>query len=88
MHSTGQVYNVAQGSFDSSKGEYRKVGVFAGETTFPNFQKVEGLVKALCENLEKKIEKGISTKEIYDMAFDPQTQIAARSMLLPHAKYI
>ena len=70
MHSTGQVYNVATGSFDSSKGEYRKVGVFAGETTFPNFQKVEGLVKALCENLEKKIDKGISTLDIYDMAFD------------------
>ena len=70
MHSTGQVYNVAQGSFDSSKGEYRKVGVFAGETTFPNFQKVEGLVDALCEDFEKKIEKRISTKDIYDMAFD------------------
>ena len=55
MASTGQVYNVARGSFDSSKGEYRKVGVFAGETTYPNFQKVEGLVQALCENLEQKI---------------------------------
>ena len=70
MHSTGQEYNVALGSFDSSKGEYRKVGVFTGETTFPDFQKVEGLVKALCENLEKRIEKVKSITDIYNMAFD------------------
>jgi Fic family protein len=54
MHSTGQEHNVAQGSFDSSKGEYRKTGVFTGETTFPDFQKVGELLETLCENLENK----------------------------------
>ena len=70
MHGTGQEYNVAGGSFDSSKGEFRKTGVFAGETTFPNYMKVEGLVKALCENLDTKIDGAGTTKEIYDMAFN------------------
>ena len=70
MHHTGKKYNVARGSFDSSMGEYRKAGVFVGETTFPNYQKVEGLVIALCENLEEKIGKAKSIQDIYDMAFD------------------
>jgi len=70
MQNTGKKYNVAQGSFDSSKGEYRKVGVFVGETTFPNYQKVEGLVITLCENLEEKINKGKSIQDIYEIAFD------------------
>ena len=70
MHGTGQVYNVAPGTFDSSKGEYRKTGVFAGETTFPNYMKVEGLVKSLCKNLVKNIHQVETPKDIYDMAFD------------------
>jgi Fic family protein len=60
MHGTGQVYNVAPGIFDSSKGEYRKTGVM----------KVEGLVKSLCKNLVKNIHQVETPKDIYDMAFD------------------
>jgi len=70
MHGTGKVYNVAPGTFDSSKGEYRKTGVFAGETAFPNYKKVEGLVKSLCKNLVKNIHQVETPKDIYDMAFD------------------
>ena len=70
MHGTGQEYHVAGGDFDSSKGDYRKIGVFTGQTSYPNFQKVEGMVKALCEDLEKKINKVNTAPEIYDMAFD------------------
>ena len=70
MQGTGHQYNVALGSFDSSKGEYRKTGVFAGEASFPNFKKVDGLVKDLCESLDSKIDQVGTTKEIYDMAFD------------------
>jgi len=32
-----------------------KIGVFAKETSFPNFRKVKGPVEALCENLDEKI---------------------------------
>ena len=70
MHGTGQVYNVSQGSFDSSKGEYRKTSVFAGETGFPGFGKVEELVKALCENVNAKVDKADTLREIYELAFD------------------
>ena len=70
MHGTGQEYHVPGGDFDSAKGDYRKIGVFTGQTSYPNFQKVEGMVKALCEDLGKKIDKVKTASEIYDMAFD------------------
>lgn len=70
MHGTGQMYNVAAGSFDSSKGEYRKLGVFTGRVSYPNYQKVENLVKEFCEDLLKKIDKLETPNEIYDLAFN------------------
>ncbi|MEA3460276.1 MAG: Fic family protein [Bacteroidota bacterium] len=70
LEGNGQVYNVATGTFDSSKGKYRKTGVFAGETTFPNHLKVEGLVRSLCENLAKNIHQAETPEDIYDVAFD------------------
>ena len=47
MHGTGREYNVPAGTFDSSRGEYRKIGVFTGETSYPSFLKVEGMVAAI-----------------------------------------
>ena len=41
MHGTGQQFNVASGNFDSSRGEYRTIGVFAGKTTFPSSMNVD-----------------------------------------------
>ncbi|HEC44541.1 MAG TPA: Fic family protein [Bacteroides sp.] len=70
MHGTGKEYNVVAGKFDSSKGEYRKVAVFTGETSYPNFQKVEGMVKTLCDKLGNRIDKVKTTTGIYNLAFD------------------
>jgi len=70
MHGTGQEYSVPGGQFDSSKGEYRKLGVFTGEKSYPNFLKVEGMVEALCKQMEKKMDEVKSESEIYDLAFD------------------
>ena len=70
MHGTGKEYKAMGGQFDSSKGEYRKLGVFAGDTSFPNYQKLEGMVQSICDELEKKIDKVTTETEIYDLAFD------------------
>ena len=70
MHGTGQEYNVPGGQFDSSRGEYRKLSVFTGETSYPNFQKVEGMVQSLCNQLEKRIDEVSTVTEIYNLAFD------------------
>ncbi len=70
MQSTGQEHNVPAGSFDSSKGEYRKTGVFTGRISYPSYQKVEELVKGFCEDLEKKKDEVTSPAEIYNLAFN------------------
>ena len=70
MHGTGKEYKAMGGQFDSSKGEYRKLGVFAGDTSFPNYQKLEGMVQSICDELEKKTDKVSTVTEIYDLAFD------------------
>ena len=70
MYGTGKQYNTAAGDFDSSKGEYRRLGVFAGGTSFPNFRIVEGKVRKLCDRLDEKIDKLTSMEEIYNLAYD------------------
>ncbi len=70
MHNTGGPVSSMGGNFNSSKGEYRKVSVFAGTTTFPSYQKVEGLVQDQCNKLDGKINTVSNTVDIYDLAFD------------------
>jgi Fic family protein len=70
MKNTGSIINTALGSFDSSKGDWRKVNVHAGTRTFVSYQKVESMVKSLCDELQNQIEKVKTVVEIYDLAFD------------------
>jgi Fic family protein len=70
MKSTGGIINTALGNFDSSKGDWRKVNVHAGVRTFVNYQKVESMVKALCDELQKRIVSVETTKDVYDLSFD------------------
>jgi Fic family protein len=70
MKNTGTIINTALGSFDSSKGEWRKVNVHAGTRTFAGYQKVETMVKLLCDKLQNQIDKVKTTPEIYDLAFE------------------
>ncbi|MDR2971909.1 MAG: Fic family protein [Bacteroidales bacterium] len=70
MKNTGCVINTALGSFDSSKGEWRKVNVHAGTRTFVSYQKVESLVKILCDDLQDRIVNLKTVIDIYDLAFN------------------
>ena len=54
MKNTGSRYSVALGEFDSSKGEYRLVGVHAGKRTFPNHTKVPALMKKLIDYIDNE----------------------------------
>lgn len=49
MKNTGSEYKTPLGEFDSSKGDYRLVGVHAGRKTFPDCKKVPTLMKNLIE---------------------------------------
>lgn len=55
MRTTGSIYNVMGGSFDSSKGEFRLCGVTAGigGRSYMNYQKVPAKVEELCVVLQE-----------------------------------
>lgn len=50
LKNTGSITNTPLGEIDNSKGEYRKSGVIAGTTLFPDAQKIPALMKSLIEN--------------------------------------
>lgn len=70
MHSTGSVINATSGSYDSSKGDWRKSAVHVGACYFTNYQKVEREVTKLCEELNKRLDTVSNPREIYQLAFD------------------
>ena len=55
MRNTGQIYQTALGEVDATKGEYRKGTVFAGQTTFINYAKIETLLNELCKKIQTKL---------------------------------
>ncbi len=55
MKQTGSIYNTVFGEIDGSKGMFRKGNVSAGNTYFVNYDKVESLVKELCEKINTRI---------------------------------
>ena len=58
MRTTGSIYNVMGGSFDSSKGEFRLCGVTAGidGRSYMSYQKVPAKVEELCAFITGKTE--------------------------------
>jgi hypothetical protein len=55
LTNTGTIYNTVLGNIDSTKGEFRKGNVSAGESYFENYEKVEPLTKKLAEELQKEM---------------------------------
>ena len=70
MKQTGSVYQTVFGELDSSKGVFRKGNVSAGNSYFVNYDKVEGLVIKLCEEVQKKITGDLTDIQIIDCCFD------------------
>lgn len=70
MKSTGSVIHAAAGSYDSSKGDFRKSNVYVGDRYFVSYQKVETEVGKLCRKLHTELQNVTTEEEIYDLAFD------------------
>jgi len=70
LKQTGGIVNTVLGNFDSSKGDWRKVNVHAGTRRFVNFDKIETMVKTLCDDVQERTTNAKIIKEIYDLAFD------------------
>lgn len=55
MKQTGEVFTNINGKVDASKGEFRKTGVWAGTTSFMNYQKIIPALDELCTELNQII---------------------------------
>lgn len=80
MKSTGSVYYSIQGSFDSSKGDLRLLGVTAGigGQSYMNYKKVPEKLNEFCIGLNEKRHKLIETDDIiskYILSFDAHYQL-------------
>ena len=78
MKSTGSIHNVALGSFDSSKGEYRLCGVRAGYygKSYMDCQKVPAKVEEFCMEINKRLDNQKSLQDIYNLSFDAHLNLA------------
>jgi len=70
VKNTGTIYNTALGTFDSTKGEYRLLNVFAGARRFPDSSKVPALMKTFCKEINEKIADIQTFEEICKLAFE------------------
>lgn len=69
MKNTGGHVNTIAGNFDISKGELRKTQVFVDKKYFPDFNKIESLLKQLIQNIKERINK-VKGNEILELSAD------------------
>lgn len=70
MKQTGSIYQTVFGELDGSKGVFRKGNVSAGNTYFVGYEKVQGLVKKLCEAITEKTNAANTVVEKLNICFD------------------
>jgi len=70
MKQTGSIYQTVFGALDATKGVFRKGNVSAGSTYFVSYDKVEGLVKKLCNSIESKLPDVKTAIEKLNLSFD------------------
>lgn len=77
MKTTGSEISSMAGNFDSSKGDFRKVTVRAGTTTFMDYKKVPERVTELVDYINKTIANSGDFLEINNLAFDAHFQMVS-----------
>jgi Fic family protein len=70
MKQTGSIYQTVFGELDATKGVFRKGNVSAGNTYFVGYEKVEPLVKKLCEGINEKVVAVNTVTEKLYICFD------------------
>ena len=70
IRNTGSIYNTLLGTVDATKGEFRKGNVTAGETYFPNYDKVGRLTEELVRFISEKMKKDLSLLKQVELSFD------------------
>lgn len=77
MKNTGGKISSIAGDFDSSKGDFRKVTVRAGTSTFMDYQKIPERISALLRYINSEIIKVKGFEAIYNLAFDVHFQLVS-----------
>lgn len=77
MKNTGAVISSMAGNFDSSKGDFRKVTVRAGTTTFMDYKKVPERVNSLLNYINSTIPKVTGFVQVNEFAFDAHFQLVS-----------
>lgn len=67
---TGSVYQTVFGEVDAGKGDFRKGNVTAGQTYFPNYDKVESLMDELVQTVLLKMNEDLTVQEKLNLSFD------------------
>lgn len=70
VKNTGSNYQTALGAFDSTKGDYRLVNVFAGARRFPDSRKVPVLMKTLVGEINEKTGTAKTFRQKCELAFE------------------
>jgi Fic family protein len=70
VKNTGAIYNTALGIFDSTRGDYRLLNVFAGSRRFPDTSKVPALMKTLVKEINAKLKTVKTFSEKCELAFE------------------
>ena len=70
MKNTGTIYNTALGTFDSTKGDYRLLNVFAGARRFPDGSKVPALMEMLVREITGKTGTAKTFNQKCELAFE------------------
>ncbi|MDR0295801.1 MAG: Fic family protein [Prevotellaceae bacterium] len=70
VKNTGSVYNTVLGTFDSTKGDYRLLNVFAGAQRFPDNSKVPALMRTLVSEINEKIGTAKTFSQKCELAFE------------------
>lgn len=77
LKNTGAYYNLMGGSFDSSKGDFRKGSVHVGTRSFANYQKVPALVEELVDYVNDNIDSKTNYIDNSILAFDAHFQMVS-----------
>jgi Fic family protein len=70
LRTTGGIINSIAGSYDSSKGDFRKSMVHVGNRYFADYKKVPDLAEKLCHTINEQLKTVKSIEDIYNLAFD------------------
>jgi len=70
VKNTGSIYNTVLGTFDSTKGDYRLLNVFAGARRFPDSSKVPALMKTFVREINEKMETVKTFNQKCELAFE------------------